>query len=118
MRIKNLFPLLVMAAAVIISCNSKDNKMLGDWYPYENGKINKDIKITFLDDSSIVSTKTYRNQVSVDTVSYEMKESGKLLVSREKSGRIDEMVIVELNDKMLVFHPKNDARDTMRFARD
>lgn len=102
----------------LYSCTSNDSKILGTWVPIgPDGKPSDFMTIHFLPGNKIVSSSTYDVKKINDTVTYEIKDDGKLLVTKEKSGRTDELVIVELTSQKLSMYLKNDARDTMQFEK-
>lgn len=116
----NTWKLVAFSGIILLaSCSSNESKLIGTWVPLgPDGKKSDMMKITFLKGNKIVSTSSFDVKDAHDTVTYALKEDGKLLVTKEKSGREDELVIVSLTDKALTMCLKKDNRDTMRFVKE
>ena len=118
MKLTTVSFLLFCVCALLISCTSNESRIIGTWVPLgDSGQENPDLKIHFKKDHYIYAENIYDKEKSRDSISYEIKNDGKLLVTKEQSGKIDELVILELTDKNLVMHPKKDNKDTIRFVR-
>lgn len=104
---------------ILISCNSKEKMILGTWIPLgPDGKKSTEMKIQFLDNNKVVAHSSYDSGRTKDSISYEIKNEGKLLVTKDKTGRIDELVIIELSGKNLTMCLKSDGKDTIRFVKE
>lgn len=104
----------------IIACksNSTQDKIVGTWIPVNTGGANgMDIKIKFLQNKVGVAERKGLKPSSSDSITYEIKNNGKLLVTTERSGKVEEIEIIKLDDKELLMHSKN-AGDTFRLIRE
>lgn len=119
---RNFFSLITTASIFIclISCNtaSKENLIVGTWLPVDPSGINApQMKIRFLSNKIAVAERKGQEPGPSDSVSYEIKNDGKTLVTTERSGRIDEMEILKLTNKELVLYPKK-GQDTIKLLRE
>ncbi len=103
-----------------VSCKSTSSKELivGKWIPATSGKDDlPKMKVKFLANKTGVAEFEGQTPSPSDTVKYEIKNEGKTLVTTENSGRVEEMEILELNDKKLTLLSK-ERKDTLRFTRE
>lgn len=109
----------VFAFVFSSSCNSnsRENPIVGTWIPIRTDDRNAaGMSIRFLENNIGIAEFKGEQPQPGDTVTYEIKNEGKLLVTTEKSGRVEEMEIIELTNKNLILFSKM-QRDTMKLTR-
>lgn len=112
--------LSLFATSYFIACssNAKDNLIVGTWIPVNPAAINStEIKIKFLANHIGVAERKGKTPESRDSITYEIRNNGKILFTKENSGRTEEMDIVELSNKNLILLSKKTG-DTLRMVRD
>lgn len=102
--------LLLFLVTSIVSCKSSpQEKIIGTWIlldPPDSRKSPKD-RLKFLPNKIAVTVWAGSEPNPRDSVTYEIKNNGKTLVTTNNSGKIEELEIVELTDKNLKIARKN-----------
>ena len=109
----------ILLSACVISCGSasRDKLIIGTWSPVgPDGKADPALKIRFLENKIGVAERQGHPPGADDSITYEIKNEGKLLVTTERSGKVEEVEIIELNEKSLVFYGEK-MGDTMKLVR-
>lgn len=120
MNSKLCFLLSTLFVTAIVSCKSHttQDKLVGTWIPVSSEAVNgTDIRVKFLANKIGVAERKGRKTEANDSITYEIKNDGKLLVTTEHAGKVEELEIIKLDDKELQLHSKN-AGDTFKLVRE
>jgi hypothetical protein len=116
---KKVLYTMILLSFWTISCNndSREKLIVGTWVIVSPGGDMAGMKVKFLANKIGVAVRKDEVPGSGDSVTYEIKNEGKLLVTTERSGRIEEVEILELTRKDLTIVTK-DRGDTIKLARE
>jgi hypothetical protein len=110
-----------LLSASIISCNSgsaKQNLIVGSWKPMDPAEAAASkLKLVFLENKTAIVQIEGRMPTASDSATYEIKNAGKILATKERSGKVEELQILELTDNKLVLVSKG-RTDTMKLAKE
>lgn len=116
--------MLVLSAGLllnaIVSCKtstSSEKMIVGTWVPVSSQAVPETgMKIKFLENKIGIAEMDGQKAQARDSITYEIKNDGKLLVTRERSGKVQEVQIIKVDEKELVLFSK-DMGDTIRMKR-
>lgn len=109
----------LVIACCMMSCNNypPKNLLAGTWKPMnpEEAMASK-MTIQFLENKTAVIKIEGRAPRGEDSATYEIKNQGKMLSTKDKSGKVENVQILELTDKKLVILSAGKG-DTMKLVR-
>jgi alpha-acetolactate decarboxylase len=113
-----LLSLLTLVVVLDFSCQSYENKLIGTWVPAsKRGIQNSGYEISFFADHRVTSFGPSGKEKSRDSVTYELLDGSKRIRFKTRFGETKEVIVLELNDSNLIFHPADETKDTIRYIR-